>query len=92
MSCIVSKGDLPLSISWSLSGAVILISDEVGISTAQVGARASFLSIDAVGYRHTGEYTCIARNDAGVSFSSASLKVNGSYWAINPQTWSQDCT
>ena len=78
VSCIVSRGDLPVTITWSLHGATI--ADEVGISTAQVGPRASFLSIESVGYRHNGEYTCRARNAAGTRTRSASLRVNGSYY------------
>jgi len=45
--------------------------------TAQIGQRASILSIESVGYRHSGTYTCTARNDAGTSSASAELKVNG---------------
>ncbi len=75
VSCIVQKGDTPIHISWSLKGDVV--SSEPGLTTAQLGPRASILSIDAVGYRHSGEYTCTARNAAGTSSHSAELKVNG---------------
>ena len=47
------------------------------MSTAQLGPRASILSIHDVGYRHSGTYTCVARNRAGTSFYSTTLKVNG---------------
>lgn len=75
VSCIVQSGDLPITISWSLKGDVI--SSEPGLTTSQLGQRASILSIDSVGYRHSGTYTCTARNEAGISSSSAELKVNG---------------
>ena len=75
VSCIVQSGDLPITITWSLKGDVI--SSEPGLMTAQIGQRASILSIDSVGYRHSGTYTCTARNEAGVASSSAELKVNG---------------
>ena len=79
ISCIVSSGDLPLSITWSLQSddEATSSSSNTGISTAPVGARASFLSIEAVGYAHSGKYTCIARNEAGNATFSAQLKVNG---------------
>ena len=75
VSCIVQSGDLPITITWSLKGDVI--SSEPGLMTAQIGQRASILSIDSVGYRHSGTYTCTARNEAGTASTSAELKVNG---------------
>ena len=73
--CIVSRGDEPLTLTWSLHGAVI--SSEPSISTTLLGTRTSMLTIQSVGYRHSGDYTCVANNQAGSSSSSASLKVNG---------------
>ena len=73
--CIVSRGDEPLTLTWSLHGAVI--SSEPSISTTLLGTRTSMLTIQSVGYRHSGDYTCVATNQAGSSSSSANLKVNG---------------
>ena len=75
VSCIVKRGDMPLTISWSLKGDIV--SSEPGMSTSQVGPRASILSIHSVGYRHSGTYTCTTRNSAGATSYSAELKVNG---------------
>lgn len=73
--CIVSKGDEPLTLSWSLHGAVI--SSEPSISTTQMGTRTSILTISSVGYRHSGLYTCTATNRAGTASATTELKVNG---------------
>ncbi len=75
VSCIVKRGDTPLTLSWSLKGDIV--SSEPSMSTAQVGERASILSIHSVGYRHSGTYTCTARNAAGVASYSAELRING---------------
>ncbi len=69
------RGDDPISITWSLKGDVV--SSEPSMNTAQIGPRASILSIDSVGYRHSGTYTCMARNPAGVATYAAELRVNG---------------
>ena len=78
ISCIVSSGDIPLKISWSLQGSDNEISGGAhGITTAPLGTRASFLSIDSVGSQHGGDYTCTVRNEAGVASLSTRLGVNG---------------
>ena len=73
--CIVRKGDEPLTLSWALKGDII--SSEPGLTTASLGTRTSMLTISSVGYRHSGTYTCTAKNNAGVTSQTATLKVNG---------------
>ena len=73
--CIVSKGDEPLTISWALKGDKI--SSEPSLTTASLGTRTSMLTIGSVGYRHSGTYTCTAKNGAGATSETAELKVNG---------------
>jgi hypothetical protein len=73
--CIVSKGDEPITITWALKGDTI--SSEPGLSTTTLGTRTGMLTIQSVGFRHAGEYTCSAKNAAGSASQTASLKVNG---------------
>ena len=73
--CIVSKGDEPLRLRWSMQGETI--SPGPTISTTLLGTRTTMLTIQSVGYRHSGEYTCIASNEAGSVSSSTQLRVNG---------------
>ena len=75
VTCNIKRGDLPLKISWSLKGDII--SSEPAITTTMIGTRTSILMINSVGYRHSGEYTCIAQNKAGSSYYATDLKVNG---------------
>ena len=75
--CTVRKGDEPLTLSWALKGATI--SSEPGLTTASLGTRTSMLTINSVGYRHSGTYTCTAKNNAGVTSQTAKLKVNGKH-------------
>ena len=56
VSCVISSGDLPLSITWSLQGVSVQGGAETGISTAPMGTRASFLSIQSAGSQHSKVY------------------------------------
>lgn len=75
LTCNVKRGDEPLTITWSLKGDEI--SSEPEITTTMFGNRISMLIISSVGYRHSGEYICNARNKAGVDSYSTQLHVNG---------------
>jgi len=75
VTCNVKRGDEPLTVSWSLKGDVI--SSEPSITTSMIGTRTSILMITSVGYRHSGQYTCTAKNAAGIDHFTTELKVNG---------------
>ena len=75
--CVVTRGDLPLSLTWSLKGDII--SSGPTLTTTMIGQQTSLLSISSVDYQHSGVYTCRAENAAGISTYSAELLVNGNY-------------
>ena len=75
--CVITSGDEPLQITWSLKGDVV--SSDPDLSTTMLGRRTSMLTISSVNHRHIGDYTCRAENPAGVSTHSTSLKVNGNF-------------
>ena len=75
LTCSVIRGDSPFSFTWSLHGDVI--HTEPGLTTNQMGGRVSMLSIDSIGHRHSGKYTCTVSNIAGQTSESTLLKVNG---------------
>ena len=75
LTCVISSGDMPISITWSLKGE--LVSSGPTLTTTMLGTQASMLVISSVDYHHSGVYTCRAENPAGVTTHSAELKVNG---------------
>lgn len=75
LTCSVHKGDLPIDIEWLHNNKSITDAD--GISVSRVNKKISTLSIDSVLAEHAGEYTCLAKNPAGSTSSSAFLNVNG---------------
>ena len=77
LTCVVSKGDMPITITWSLKGQEL--NSGPSITTNMLGQRASMLVISSVDYSHVGEYTCRATNSAGSVTHSALLRVNGNH-------------
>ena len=73
--CIVVMGDPPFTFQWSLHGDIV--HTEPGLSTNQIGGRTSMLSINSIGHRHSGKYTCTVSNEAGQVSESTELRVNG---------------
>ena len=75
LTCNVLRGDLPLSISWSLDGRGV---DQLsGARVISAGPRMSILTLQAVGADHSGLYTCTAANAVGKATHSARLSVKG---------------
>lgn len=72
----VTKGDLPLDITWSWNGES-LRNGENGINIVKMSSRLSSLSIESIHGHHRGSYECIAKNAAGVTNSTTELLVNG---------------
>ena len=77
LTCVVSRGDMPITITWSLKGQEL--NSGPSITTTMLGRRASMLVISSVDYSHVGEYTCRATNPAGSVTHSANLRVNGKH-------------
>ena len=80
--CSVTKGDLPINIWWTLiddfnNGYEKNVSTNDGLMITRTSAKLSVLNIDAVKARHRGNYTCYAKNKAGISQHSAFLFING---------------
>lgn len=78
ISCVVSFGDLPLTISWSFHNVMDSSKrSQSEITTMKIGTRSSLLMIDSVNFEHNGFYTCSAKNAVGVANYTAELIVNG---------------
>jgi Immunoglobulin domain len=78
VNCIVTGGDLPITISWKWNNqsiADVYFANDILIEKR--GKRISMLSIEAVTAHHIGTYTCIAENGAGVTEQQSELNVNG---------------
>ena len=74
-NCLVTDGDEPLNITWTLNGGDA--SASTGINVFKLGSRTSILTIESVRAYHAGSYTCTASNSAGNSSYTARLAVNG---------------
>lgn len=75
LQCIVTDGDLPVDIRWTMAGRSG--ASDAGVTVTKIGAKSSILNVDAVDASHAGSYTCTARNAAGTSSHTARLTVVG---------------
>ena len=82
-TCTVTKGDLPIHIWWTLSDTYFAnernLSTNDGVVILKNGQKLSLLNIESVKARHRGNYTCYAKNKAGISQYTATLAINGDF-------------
>lgn len=74
--CMVTKGDLPIDILWSISSQPI-VSGEQSFTITRLNSRTSTLNIEYLDAIHRGIIKCVASNAAGSAEYSALLEVNG---------------
>lgn len=73
--CFVTKGDSPVEIKWFLNGQEIF--NQYDIIVSKIALKVSQLTIESSTAIHRGEYTCTAKNNAGVAKQSSYLNING---------------
>lgn len=78
VNCMITKGDLPLNITWTLNDNR-LISGRDGITLTRMSARLSALTIESIDGGHRGVFKCIVNNAAGSIAFESELKANGDY-------------
>lgn len=74
-SCIASKGDRPLTFSWTKDGVTVVNSDRISVNS--IAPNVALLTIPAVAVRDMGNYSCIARNAYGEDAVMATLITDG---------------
>lgn len=77
LTCSVTKGDLPLTISWSKDGRTMDTNQLVSMSVSQVDQYTSILLIESLTPEHNGNYSCVVRNLAAEVSHTHQLVVNG---------------
>lgn len=80
VQCLVPEGDLPILIKWVFNGNEI--EDDSDINISNIGKRSSVLTIEPVAAKHSGNYTCYAKNSVGSAEYSSELKVIGYYYTM----------
>jgi len=73
--CGVSQGDLPLRLTWLKDNENLLPS--LGVNISYLDQYTSILSITSLLQMHSGNYTCVASNQADEVKFTATLLVKG---------------
>lgn len=75
LTCAVTKGDLPLTITWTKDGRVVTTGNSITIKP--VDHFTSILGIDSLSPEHNGNYSCVVQNAAAQVSHTQQLAVNG---------------
>lgn len=79
--CGVSRGDLPLRLTWLKDNENLLPS--LGVNISYLDQYTSILSITSLLQMHSGNYTCVASNQADEVKFTAQLLVKGNVIRTN---------
>lgn len=82
VQCAVISGDTPIMFQWLHNGALIPRNNDHGIVIHNSGRRISTLTLESIRAFNAGNYSCLARNQAGSSEQSAELVVIG-LWRLH---------
>ncbi|XP_037792633.1 Down syndrome cell adhesion molecule-like protein Dscam2 [Penaeus monodon] len=83
VTCIVSKGDPPITFKWEKDGRPL--QEVEGISVSSMNHFSSALMISRLTAEHSGEYSCTASNDWAKKTQSSTLAVNvPPAWLVEP--------
>lgn len=77
VQCAVITGDTPIMFQWLHNGVLIPRINDRGVAIHNSGRRISTLTLESISAYNAGNYTCLARNQAGTSTQTAELIVNG---------------
>lgn len=75
--CGVSSGDPPLVVSWLKDDQPLM--PQLGVNVSALDSYSSLLSISSLDSRHSGNFTCVARNAAAEVRYTAKLQVKGNH-------------
>lgn len=75
VTCFVQTGDPPMEVSWLRNSEPFVSGPEISIH--QMDAFTSILVLPTVLPRHSGNYTCVAKNDVRTEKYTARLDVRG---------------
>jgi len=85
LTCLVTRGDVPLKFAWVKDGAVLNLtsgSDNSGSDAPEYEALDEFstsLKFREIKPHHAGNYTCVVSNGAASAMRSAEIVVTGQY-------------
>lgn len=82
LQCTIAEGDQPLIITWYKNDKVISSDNNNNITIMKLNRHLSVLTIEEVTADHIGNYTCSAKNSAGLSNYTATLFVNGWFHVV----------
>lgn len=88
VTCVIEKGDPPFTIAWLKDAEPVSTSASPGLKVIGIDAHSSTIVVERLTARHTGNYSCVARNAVAEVDFTAELVVSGKALVL---AWCMTC-
>ncbi|CAG2054815.1 unnamed protein product, partial [Timema podura] len=86
VTCVIERGDPPFTITWLKDSDPVPTESQWGLKIIGIDAHSSTIVVESLTAKHTGNFTCLAKNSVAQVAHTAQLVVSvPPRWLVEPQ-------